>query len=214
MKHGKREMPRQRRNHKGLMALVALVLIICCTAGGTVAWLATSSGPVTNTFTPSKVTTAVNETFKDGVKSDVKIQNTGNTDAYIRATYVVNWAKDGADGTNGTTNTVYAGKPTAGTDYIIDLNTTDWFLGSDGFYYYEKIVAPYGTSDDKDKTKPLINSCTEVEGRTPAGYHLQVTILADGIQAKGTDGNGTPAVKLAWPAVTVNGDTLSKKTNS
>ena len=206
MKHGKREMPRQRRDHKGLMALVALVLIICCTAGGTVAWLATSSGPVTNTFTPTHVTTAVDETFKDGVKSNVKIQNTGNTDAYIRAAIVVNWAKDGADGTNGTTNTVYAGKPTAGTDYTIQLNTTDdWFVGSDGFYYHKKSVAPNG------KTESLIESCTEVESNTADRYHLQVTILADGIQAKGVNGSNVPVVQTVWP-VTVNSDkTLSVK---
>lgn len=205
MKHGKREMPRQRRDHKGLMALVALVLIICCTAGGTVAWLATSSGPVTNTFTPTHVTTEVHETFGNGVKSNVKIKNTGDIDAYIRAAIVVNWAKDGADGTNGTTNTVYAGNPTAGTDYTIQLNTTDWFVGSDGFYYYKKSVAP------NDKTESLIISCTEEKSKTPDGYHLQVTILADGIQAKGVNGNDDPAVETVWP-VTVNSDkTLSVK---
>lgn len=189
MKHGKREMP---RNHKGLAAFAALVLVLCCTVGGTVAWLATTAGPVTNTFTPSHVTTYVDESFDGTTKSDVKIQNTGDTDAYIRAAIVCNWVN--ADGE------VYAQmpEPSIGSnvrDYTIDLNTGSdsdkWtkVTGKDGidYYYYNSVVSA-GV-----ETANLINSCTEIAGKAPEGYRLQVTILADGIQAKGMGDNITTA---------------------
>lgn len=200
MKRGKRELP-SKRNYKGKTALVALVLIFCCTVGGTLAWLVAATGPVENTFTPAHVTCQVNETFKDGTKSDVKIQNTGNIDAYIRAAIVVNWAdKDG---------NVYGTTP-AENDYTmtmtLKLSDTGWQEGNDGYYYYANRVKPGA------KTSELIKSCSPVEGKAPAGYNLQVTILADAIQADGVDGRSTPAVETVWTNVKVKSDgTLTVK---
>ena len=36
---------------KGFLSVVALVLVLCCAVGGTLAWLTDKTGPVTNTFT-------------------------------------------------------------------------------------------------------------------------------------------------------------------
>lgn len=184
MKHGKREMPRQRRNKKGLTALVALVLIFCCTVGGTLAWLFTKSESVKNTFVPSAVTTEVHEDhFTGGTKSNVKVKNTGDVKAYIRAVVVVNWAD--AKGN------VYGGAvPAEGEDYKITMNKDAWKkIG--GYWYCKSTVASQAISP------VLISSCTPENGKAPAGYDLQVTILAEGIQADG--GNGTAsAMELAW----------------
>ena len=159
---------------KKLTVLVALLLLVTVSVGGTLAWLATQTAPVTNTFTPSHVTTAVDEdtTTTPGTKSDVKIENTGDTSAYIRATYVVNWV-DG-DGN------VYAEVPVQGEDkdYTISLNTTDW-TEHGGYYYYKEAISP-GSSTDA-----LITECKELQ--YPEGYTLQVTIIAEGIQSTGMD---------------------------
>ena len=194
MKHGKREMPRQRRNNKGMTALVALVLIFCCSIGGTLAWLMTATDPVTNTFEPAAVKCVVEERTSGTQKSDVYVSipvrdgTTKTTDAYVRATFVVNWAKDDAE------NTVYATKPVEKKDYTIVIPTdTGWTKRSDGYYYFNRSVAP------GDKTGILITSCEPVAGaEVPAGYHLQVTILAEGIQADGTTSGGQQAVVNAW----------------
>ncbi len=190
MKHGKREMP---RNRKGLAAFAALVLVLCCTVGGTVAWLATTAGPVTNTFTPSHVTTYVVESFKDKTKSNVKIRNTGDTDAYIRAAIICNWVNEDGE--------VYA-QPATDVDYNMSLNVGGEKLWTavGGYYYYKRVVSAGG------ETAELINSCTEETDKAPEGYHLQVTILAEGIQSV-----PERAVESAWP-VTVGADgTLSAK---
>ena len=175
------------------LLLVSLVLIAAIAVGSTVAFIATSTKSITNIFNPANVTIDIEEKFKDGVKTDVKVKNTGNTDAFIRAQIVVTW-KDA----NGN---VSATKPVEDTDYTMTLNTTDWFLGSDGFYYCKTSVAPNGGS-----TPVLIEKC-EKTGTPPDGYDLSVEIIASGIQST-PDG----AVEEAWKVVSVSNDgTLTKK---
>ena len=163
------------------LLLVSLVLIAAIAVGSTVAFIATSTEPITNIFNPANVTIDIDEKFEKGVKTDVQVKNTGSTDAFIRAKIVVTW-KDA----NGN---VSATKPVEGTDYTMTLSTADWFLGSDGFYYCRKSVAPNGGS-----TPVLITACKKVDGVTPPdGYDLSVEIIASGIQST-PDG----AVKEAW----------------
>lgn len=182
------------------VALVALLLLLCCTVAGTVAYLVTSTDPVTNTFTPAHVSTAVDEDFDGITKRNVTIKNTGDIDAYIRAAVIINWAD--AQGN------VYGGAtPEAGTDYKIDYNKSDWFQGSDGYYYCKTAVKSVKQDASGCYTPVLINSCYPVEGKAPEGYDLQVTILADGIQSVPAD-----AVEEAWPAIQVdnNGNLTAK----
>ncbi len=166
------------------VALVAILVLLCCAVAGTVAYLVTSTDPVTNTFTPASVTTQVEEEFNGTTKSDVRIKNTGNIDAYIRAAVIVNWA-DAQGNVSGT--------PVKDSDYTIIYNESDWFQGSDGYWYYTKPVAP-----NDGLTDILIKSCAPAANMAPEGYDLQVTILADGIQSVPAD-----AVQQAW-GVTVD----------
>ncbi len=47
---------------RAFIALLALVLVIGCVAGGTVAWLVATTDTVTNTFTYGKINIALAET--------------------------------------------------------------------------------------------------------------------------------------------------------
>lgn len=182
------------------VALVALLLLLCCTVAGTLAYLVDSTDPVTNTFTPASVSTEVNEDFDGITKSNVTIKNTGNIDAYIRAAVIVNWANDAGE---------ISGTPVTNADYSITYNTGangDWFVGSDG-YYYCKTSVKSEKQDAKDCWTPvLIESCTQ-KGTAPEGFHLQVTILADGIQSEPTS-----TVASVWTAIQVdtNGNLTAK----
>ena len=161
------------------VALVALLLLLCCTVAGTLAYLVDSTDPVTNTFTPAHVSTAVDETFENGVKSDVKIQNTGNIDAYIRAAIILNWAdKDGN----------VSATPVEDGDYKIKYDSSNTWEKIGDYWYYTNPVAA-----DSLTEKALIESCAPVAGKAPEGYDLQVTILADGIQSE-----PLTAIKEAW----------------
>ena len=150
---------------------VLLILAVVLAIGGTLAYIIANTTPVKNEFTPGEVRCEVEETFKDNVKSDVKIKNTGNTAAYIRATYVVTWQKE--DGT------VNGKMPVVGTDYtIVFADNTGWKKIGD-YWYYTSPVAAGG------ETGVLIASCKLAEGAAvPTGYHLSVEIIASAIQSE------------------------------
>ena len=154
---------------RSLVLVVSVLVLLLAVAGGTLAWL-TAQDSVNNTFTPAHVTCDVVEEFKDGIKSDVKIKNTSDIPAYIRAYIVVTW-KD-------STGNVYGQKPVAGTDYTIEYAAnTGWVKGSDGYYYYTSSV------DVGKTTGELIKTCAPVADKAPAGYGLSVEIIAEAIQS-------------------------------
>ena len=183
------------------VALVALLVLLCCTVAGTLAYLVDSTDPVTNTFTPASVSTEVNEDFDGITKSNVTIKNTGNIDAYIRATVVVNWADKDGNVYGGAVPTDKGDKK----DYDLTLKANNgWIKGADGYYYYIHPVAPKGS------TTVMFENITQLTADPAEGYGLQITILADGIQSE----PGTTVVRV-WESVTdVNTDkTLSVATN-
>lgn len=186
MKNGKHAAPRGMK--RSLVLVVSLLALLLVVAGGTLAWL-TAQDSVSNTFTPAHVTCAVEETFKNGTKSDVKIKNTSDIPVYIRASIIVTW-KD-SDGN------VYGQLPVAGTDYTMDIATDGWVL-KDGYYYCTSPVAV------GDTTGTLINKCVvSATAEKPNGYDLSVEIIAEAIQSQ-----PDRAVEDAWD-VTVSDGTLS-----
>ena len=73
----------------------------------------------------------------------------------------------------------------------------NWVKVGDYYYYTQKVAA-------KGETKQLFTDCKLKEGVTPpSGYHLQVTILADGIQAEPVH-----VVADVWKDVRVDGGKL------
>ena len=160
------------------LLLAALALIVMGVVGGTVAYLVAKTDPVTNTFEPGKVSCDIEETFDSPYteKKEVKVKNTGNTDAYIRAAIIVTW-KSGKD--------IVATVPVKDTDYEISIGN-NWTEGDDGYYYYKGSVAPHV------QTSNLINTCTV---KSNGNYTLSVEILADAIQSSPDE-----AVKRAWGA--------------
>ena len=187
-KHYQKNEHVEKRSHakKPLAALVALVLIIGAVVGGTLAYLAARTDAIVNTFNPAKVDITVEENFDGSTKKDVKITNTGDTEVYIRATYVVNWLD--AQGN------IVASVP-EGYSYTLTENPdSKWTKGNDGYFYYLSPVAP-------DKSTPgSLLTCTVTHPENPE-YRLSVEILATAIQS-------TPAqaVTEAWGVTPSSGN--------
>ena len=160
-------------------ALITAFVLLLVSVAGTVAFLADKTENVVNTFQATEVTSYVHETFTNGTKTNVYIENTGDIPAYIRAAIVVNWV-DPTDSTK-----ILGVKPTE-SDYTMVLNipsepTSDphWIEGNDGYYYYPSPVDPGQFTAD------LIESCSLKTGVTPPdGYVLSVEILSSAIQAQ------------------------------
>lgn len=185
---------KQRRKQERRVSALALVCIICCLVSGlTLAYLVTSTDALTNVFGVPNFDTGISEDFSDGlVKNDVKIQNTGDVDAYVRVMVVVTWVNDAGE--------VYPQIPVEGTDYTITWEPgetdTAWVQGEDDYWYYTTPIVPGAA------TAVLFTDCKPVEGKAPDGYNLSVEILSQSIQAVPAD-----AVEDAW-GVTVSGDTI------
>ena len=200
MNNGKfRRRPRHFHT-RSVLVLVSLVLVIATAMGATLAFLITNTGDVKNAFTPSQVTSlVVEDEFHGETKSNVKIQNTGDIDAYIRAEVIVTWKS--ADGTK-----VLPYAPVVDTDYTIDYGTEHgWFEIENDYWYYPAIV------DEGDNTENLIDSAHVVPGTVKEDsdgteYFVSIEILSSAIQSVPVN-----AVQSAWPAVQVVDGQLKAK---
>lgn len=164
----------KKHSKKPAILLASLVLIISLAAGVTAAYLFTGSTELRNSFTPAKVSCQISESFDGSVKSNVCVSNTGNVDAYIRASILVNWVDDEGN---------YIPAP-EGCSYAISPPDGKWQQSGE-YYYYSAKIAPGGS------TSQLIPSAAPV-GSAP-GCHLKVDVIADAIQAEPVS-----AVRESW----------------
>lgn len=142
--------------------ILSLCLIFALAVGTTFALLKANTDPVTNTFTAAKSGTDIVEKLDGSQKTSIKVQNTGTAVSYVRVKLVMNWV----DGD---------GNVSAEPVNITPSITGNWFL-KDGIYYYKMPVAA------KDFTTNLLKTPI-TQDAAPEGYHLEVTVLAESIQA-------------------------------
>lgn len=197
-------MKNQRKKLKSLLASVLVVVLSVITV---VAYLFIDLGPLSNHFQPAD--SANPYVYQSGDEYSVEVPNMGYA-VYVRAAIVVNWKYD--DGIGDVK--VLGDVPVPGVDYNLELNNTDWFKGTDGFYYHKVMVVPDGEGNPA-YTQPLItnfvklkssimfddNDLDEVEDE----YNLNIDIISQTIQAFGTTdipgdpfAEGIPAVVDAW----------------
>lgn len=176
--------PRVRMNRTAIL-FMAIIMLIGAVIGSTVAFLITNTGPVENKFAYASVSCEVKEDFNENTKKNVQITNTGSTDAYIRATYVVNWLD--AQGN------IVASVPD-GYSYSLNVNPDGKWTKMGDYYYYLTPVAP------RDSTPGSLLTCTVTRPENPE-YRLSVEILATAIQS-------TPAkaVTEAWGVTPTSGN--------
>lgn len=162
--------------------ILSLCLIFALAVGTTFALLKASTDPVENTFTAAKSGTDIVEELDGNQKKSIVVKNTGTAVSYVRVKLVMNWVDDN-------------GNVSATPVNITPSITDNWFL-KDGIYYYKMPVA----ANNGETTNLLKTPITEPADK-PDGCHLEVTVLAESIQAA-----PSKAVEGAWTAVKVDGD--------
>lgn len=152
--------------------ILSLCLIFALAVGTTFALLKANTDPVTNTFTAAKSGTDIVEKLDGSQKTSIAVKNTGTAVSYVRVKLVMNWVDE-------------SGNVSAEPVNITPSITDNWFL-KDGIYYYKTPVAANG------KTENLLQTPI-TQGTAPEGYHLEVTVLAESIQAA-----PSAAVQQSW----------------
>ena len=193
------------RWNRSFVVLAALLVLVLGIVGTTLAWLTDKTDALTNNFTYAKVSCEVSEEVGENNtwKNNVRIQNTGNTDAYIRATYVVTIRDEEG-------NILYDAYETKDfKDYMSELESKisddpRWQKGEDGYWYYMLPVAPNKETEAnlfREKIFPLL---IEINGKKAETY---VEILATAIQSQPVKAMGE-----AW-GYTMNNGTLTPYTS-
>lgn len=142
--------------------ILSLCLIFALAVGTTFALLKANTDPVENTFTAAKSGTDIVEKLDGSQKTSIVVQNTGTAVSYVRVKLVMNWVDE-------------SGNVSAEPVNITPSITADWFE-QDGIYYYKMPVAAKGETTNLLQT-PI------TQGTAPEGCHLEVTVLAESIQA-------------------------------
>lgn len=152
--------------------ILSLCLIFALAVGTTFALLKASTAPVENTFTAAKSGTDIVEKLDGSQKTSIAVKNTGTAVSYVRVKLVMNWVDEN-------------GNVSAEPVNIMPSITDNWFL-KDGIYYYKMPVAAKGETTNLLQT-PI------TQDAAPEGYHLEVTVLAESIQAA-----PSAAVQQSW----------------
>lgn len=163
---GAHAAPQSKKTSRKLPVLaICIVLLVCLTIGGTVAWLVSSTSPVENTFIPGRVETEVTESFDGTTKTAVNAVNKGNIDAYIRiklVTYRVN----------------EQGQQIGGTAEIPEFTLGEGWIAKDGYYYYTSPVAP-----GERPAANLAESITLTSYNDADGGKQVIEVMAEAIQS-------------------------------
>lgn len=169
------------RVYRTAVLLIAVLLLITTAVGSTAAFLVTKTEPVEEAFAYAQVSCQVTQSG-----STLAVQNTGTAQAYIRASYAVNW-RDGEG--------IIAAVTPDGYSCDLDENQGAWVDGGDGYFYYPDPVDP---GDEAPSLLTCSVSCPE----EPA-YTLSVEVVAEAIQS-----NPAEAAEEAW-GVRVSGGVLT-----
>ena len=185
-----------RKPHKGrgrlAMMVLSIVLLLGVAIGGTIAWLSTKTTPVTNTFTPAKVTCKVEENFDEntGVKTKVNVTNTGNIAVYIRVKLVTYRTNDDSQHIGGTAK-------------LPQFNLGENWVKHVGYYYYTLPVAP----GEKPEANLADSMTLEKSYKDADGGKQALDVMAEAIQSEPEKAVADAwGVKIAPGSVTVAGN--------
>lgn len=188
----------KKNSRKAVVVLLALVLLIGCAVGATIAYLQMKTDPIINTFTSSDVSITLTETEPDGktAKMVPGATITKNPKVTVVAGSEACYVFVKVDAANGA---VLAGKETVA-DYITYAIEDDWTKLEDGVYYcvVDAATAKDGTAfnvlkDNQVQVLPTVTKAMMEAAKTNApsltftAYAIQFNHLPNGESATAAD---------------------------
>lgn len=176
--------------------LVALALLLACNMTRETLAYYTVTGTATNVVTSGSIALKIHEQTKDGepfpsqgirvypgdkVSKEVTVENTCGQPFYLRIRL-----------TNGVEKLLASVEDV----FAFDVNTADWTLHEDGYYYYNSILQPGQTTPTLFKEVEIVRE--RVAGRL-SGRTLTLTVTAQAVQSKNNPADH-PWQAEGWPA--------------
>lgn len=179
-----------------LFIIACAVVTVLVSLTSVMAYMFKRSEILDNQFVPASVQCAVTEVFENDTKTSVKVQNTGDIEAYIRLRIVTYWQDSKG-------NAVAITAPEIKFDDDWKYDTDNWIYDEDEKTFYHKTpVAANGLTSEllaKDFEGIKLEKRTEIFNGEKYTYHPVITFVAEAIQSKPT------AAVLQWK-VTLDGD--------
>lgn len=176
--------------------ILALVIAVSVAAVGTTLAFMFRKAAAKNSFVPANVTCRVHERFEGGTytegehngtkKSDIKVENTGNTEAYIRLRLVPYWRD-----ADGNTLGIPSVMPT-----VSLYNNSGWMRGSNDTYYYTSPIKPEELTPVLCRAI-VLGTSVDAEGNT---VYQTLEVFAEAIQS-----SPDKAAEEAWGVTVENG---------
>lgn len=181
------------RRNRILLSLLALTVAFITLLTQESAAYYTTNGEAVNVITSGDIRAEIIEKMGDGdfpqegvyvlpgsvVSKKVSVKNTGGHPFWLRVKL-----------TNGIDDSALPGNV-----FELDINGTDWIVGSDGYYYYNSPVQP-GTETAKLFTQVKIAGSVD---NSYQGKTLKLTVTAYAVQSEHND-PGSPLNVVGWPA--------------
>lgn len=179
---------------KTMFMILAVVLIVGISVGGTLAWLTATTGPVTNTFTVGDI----NITLAETTPANYKIVPGGESDKNPTIT-VVKGSENCYVYVTVENNVVLNGKVVA----TPDINPTNWSVVQTNvnktLYRYKNVVATNATND---QTLPVFTKVSYSDTITKSNIAAltNTTIVINGFahQSDNTNQSVADAAAIAW----------------
>ena len=188
----------KQKNAIRLLILIVGLTVVIASISVSVAYMLTRSDILTNIFVPAKVSCKVVEEGTGTSQTSVKVQNTGDTDVYVRVRVVTYWEDSKG-------NPVALTSPENGfgtTPATWKYNEADWIYDKENQTFYYKASVKAGQTTDELLTGAIQLAVKEEdhEGNVKFTYHQVVEFIAEVIQSSPDD-----AVIDAW-GVTLDGN--------
>ncbi len=167
-----------KKKKKLVLALLLILILALIAAGVTIAYMLRSSGKINNIFEKAVVSCAVVEDFdsETGVKSSVKVRNTGNINGFIRVRLVSYWV-------DGEGNIV--GKPSEMPS--VSYDSEKWIKGANDTYYCKEPVMV------GEETPEFLDANIQLKYPPDEEYYQVLEVIPEAIQSA-----PAKAVKEAW----------------
>ena len=170
----------KRRYPPVLIVVLAMWILVTVSTTVVMAYMFRKTPTVNNQFDPASVACQVNETFENDKKSNVTVENKGNTASYIRLRVITYWVDSKGNVVARTAPKNQFGK-TDGWSY----NSGDWLYDAEEqtFYYTQPVAAGASTAKLYEGSITLVKVTENVNG-IEYTYHPVIEFIAEAIQSK------------------------------